>query len=79
MAKSKTQGPNKWLQLAALRTVPLIMVLGNSMLIPVLPDMGRQMGLDKSATGLAVTAFSLLPASARWRPVTWATSTAARW
>jgi ACDE family multidrug resistance protein len=59
MAKSKSQGPNKWLQLAALCTVPLIMVLGNSMLIPVLPDMGRQMGLDKAATGLAVTAFSL--------------------
>jgi len=53
------QGPNKWLQLAALCTVPLIMVLGNSMLIPVLPEMGRVMGLDKATTGLAVTAFSL--------------------
>lgn len=59
MAHSQTKGPNKWLQLAALCTVPLIMVLGNSMLIPVLPDMGREMGLDKSVTGLAVTAFSL--------------------
>jgi MFS transporter, ACDE family, multidrug resistance protein len=59
VAGSKTQGPNKWLQLAALCTVPLIMVLGNSMLIPVLPDMGRVMDLDKSTTGLAVTAFSL--------------------
>lgn len=59
VAKSAARGPNKWLQLAALCTVPLIMVLGNSMLIPVLPDMGRQMSLDKSVTGLAVTAFSL--------------------
>jgi MFS transporter, ACDE family, multidrug resistance protein len=59
LAGSETKGPNKWLQLAALCTVPLIMVLGNSMLIPVLPDMGRQMDLDKSVTGLAVTAFSL--------------------
>ncbi|MFZ5817919.1 MAG: MFS transporter [Bacillota bacterium] len=60
MAQSEAQaGPSKWLQLAALCTVPLIMVLGNSMLIPVLPDMGREMGLDKSVTGLAVTAFSL--------------------
>lgn len=59
MAKSQTAGPNKWLQLAALCTVPLIMVLGNSMLIPVLPDMGQEMGLSKSVTGLAVTAFSL--------------------
>ncbi len=52
-------GPNLWLHLAALCTVPLIMVLGNSMLIPVLPDMGRVMGLSKATTGLAVTAFSL--------------------
>ncbi len=59
MADSKTQGPNRWVQLAALCTVPLIMVLGNSMLIPVLPDMGEEMGLTKSVTGLAVTAFSL--------------------
>ncbi|MFS8639417.1 MAG: MFS transporter [Symbiobacteriaceae bacterium] len=52
-------GPNPWLQLAALSAVPLIMVLGNSMLIPVLPDMGRALGLSKEVTGLAVTAFSL--------------------
>ena len=52
-------GPNRWLQLAALCTVPFIMVLGNSMLIPVLPDMGRVMGLSKATTGLVVTAFSL--------------------
>ncbi|WP_374712915.1 MFS transporter [Symbiobacterium terraclitae] len=52
-------GPNRWLQLAALCTVPLIMVLGNSMLIPVLPDMGRVMNISKATTGLAVTAFSL--------------------
>lgn len=57
--QSVPAGPNRWLQLAALCTVPLIMVLGNSMLIPVLPDMGRVMGLSKSTTGLAVTAFSL--------------------
>jgi ACDE family multidrug resistance protein len=59
LAKTQSKGPNKWVQLAALCTVPLIMVLGNSMLIPVLPDMGKQLGLDKSVTGLAVTAFSL--------------------
>lgn len=59
MSGSQPNGPNKWLQLAALCTVPLIMVLGNSMLIPVLPDMGKEMGLEKETTGLAVTAFSL--------------------
>jgi len=59
LAGSEAPGPNKWVQLAALCTVPLIMVLGNSMLIPVLPDMGRALGLDKPQTGLMVTAFSL--------------------
>lgn len=60
MGQSKAPAErNRWLQLAALCTVPLIMVLGNSMLIPVLPDMGRVMGLSKATTGLAVTAFSL--------------------
>lgn len=59
MAGSEGPGPDKWVQLAALCGVPLLMVLGNSMLIPVLPDMGREMGLDKPQTGLLVTAFSL--------------------
>jgi ACDE family multidrug resistance protein len=50
---------NKWLQLGALSGVPLLMVLGNSLLIPILPAMGRAMRLTKSGTGLTITAFSL--------------------
>lgn len=57
--KAQAKAKNVWLQLAALSGVPLLMVLGNSMLIPILPSMGRVMGLSKSTTGLTITTFSL--------------------
>lgn len=47
------------LQLLALAGVPLIMVLGNSMLIPVLPDLGRALGLGSFRTSLVITLFSV--------------------
>lgn len=47
------------IQLAALATVPFIMVLGNSMLIPVLPQIGTALKLDQARVGLLITAFSL--------------------
>ena len=56
-------------------TVPLIMVLGNSMLIPVLPDMGKEMGLTKAITGLAVTSSPSLRAWASHWPASWPTAT----
>lgn len=46
-------------QLAALCTVPFIMVLGNSMLIPVLPQMREALNIGKPQAGLAITAFSI--------------------
>lgn len=46
-------------QLAALATVPFIMVLGNSMLIPVLPAMREALNLTRAQSGLAITAFSI--------------------
>lgn len=48
-----------WGSLAVLCLVPFVMVLGNSMLIPNLPEMGREWGVDKSAAGLVVTTFSV--------------------
>lgn len=39
--------------------VPFIMVLGNSMLIPVFPQMERAMNLNRFQVGLIVTLFSL--------------------
>ena len=42
-----------------LATVPFIMVLGNSMLIPVFPQLKRELNLTQFQVGLLVTAFSI--------------------
>lgn len=47
------------LQFAILCGVPLVMVLGNSMLIPVFPQMKKAMGLTQFQVGLIVTFFSV--------------------
>lgn len=44
---------------AVLCAVPFIMVLGNSMLVPLLPEMKAQMHLTLAHVGLIITAFSL--------------------
>ena len=45
--------------LAALGAVPFIMVLGNSMLIPVLPQMEKQLGITHFQTSLMISLFSI--------------------
>lgn len=47
------------LQFAVLCGVPFVMVLGNSMLIPVLPQMKKAMALSQFQVGLIVTFFSI--------------------
>lgn len=47
------------LPLFALATVPLIMVLGNSMLIPILPTMQETIGITKTQSSLVITMFSV--------------------
>lgn len=51
------------LPFAVLAAVPFIMVLGNSMLIPVFPTIERELSLSTFQAGLLITAFSL-PAGA---------------
>lgn len=46
-------------QFALLCGVPFVMVLGNSMLIPVFPQMKKVMGLSQFQVGLIVTFFSV--------------------
>ncbi|PSR33015.1 MAG: MFS transporter, partial [Sulfobacillus thermosulfidooxidans] len=46
-------------KLWVLATVPFIMVLGNSMLIPVLPKMMKVMHLSLFQVGLLITIFSI--------------------
>jgi ACDE family multidrug resistance protein len=50
---------NFWLVVAALSGVPFIMVLGNSMLIPVLPDIREVLNLTPVRVSLLITLFSL--------------------
>lgn len=45
--------------LAVLGSVPFIMVLGNSMLIPVLPEMQKQLGITHFHASLVITMFSI--------------------
>ncbi len=47
------------LSLAALCGVPFIMVLGNSMLIPVLPQMKQALDISQFKVSLAITLFSI--------------------
>ncbi|MED0677794.1 MFS transporter [Aneurinibacillus thermoaerophilus] len=43
----------------AIAFIPLVMVLGNSMLVPVLPTMKAKLGLSQFQTSLMITLFSL--------------------
>lgn len=52
------KGATQW-RFAMLATVPFIMVLGNSMLIPGLPVMQEKMHLTKTQVGLLITIFSI--------------------
>ncbi|MDP5274551.1 MFS transporter [Chengkuizengella axinellae] len=42
-----------------LSSVPIVLVLGNSMIIPVLPDMQRIMNISQFQTSLTITLFSI--------------------
>jgi ACDE family multidrug resistance protein len=46
-------------QYLAIASVPLVLVLGNSMLIPVLPQMQRALKISQFQTSLIITIFSL--------------------
>ncbi len=54
----KSQG-GFWLSVAALAGVPFIMVLGNSMLIPVLPDIKNALNLSTVQVSMIISLFSL--------------------
>ncbi|UOF92134.1 MFS transporter [Fodinisporobacter ferrooxydans] len=48
-----------WSQIIVLSSIPLIMVLGNSMLIPVLQDMQKALHVSKFQTSLVISLFSV--------------------
>lgn len=59
MTATKPKSKIHLLPLLALATVPLIMVLGNSMLIPILPQMQEEIGISKFQASLVITLFSV--------------------
>lgn len=58
MEQAKNQNP-AWFVLATLSSIPLIMVLGNSMLIPVLPTVRSLYHLSSFQVSLLITLFSI--------------------
>jgi ACDE family multidrug resistance protein len=58
--KSSTNG--KASEFFALATIPMVLVLGNSMLIPILPQMVTELGITKSQSSFIITLFSLTAA-----------------
>ena len=53
---------NKGMTILAVGSVPLMMTLGNSMLIPILPEMKASLGLSQLQVSLIITVFSIAAA-----------------
>ncbi len=53
---------NKGMVIAAIGSVPLMMTLGNSMLIPILPEMKSSLDLTQLQVSLTITVFSIAAA-----------------
>lgn len=49
----------RW-EIVSLASIPLIMTLGNSMLIPILPLMEKELGISKMQTSYIITVYSLV-------------------
>jgi ACDE family multidrug resistance protein len=61
--KSKgTKSKGKVFEFIAIATIPLVLVLGNSMLIPILPQMVTELHISKSQSSFVITLFSLTAA-----------------
>lgn len=58
MAKTKTSG----MTILAISSIPLILVLGNSMIIPVLPQMKKELDVSQFRISLIITVFSFAAA-----------------
>ena len=59
---SLSKQKHKGLTITAIGSIPLILVLGNSMLIPVLPKMKSELGITQFQVSLVITAFSVAAA-----------------
>jgi MFS transporter, ACDE family, multidrug resistance protein len=53
---------NKGMTILAIGSIPLILVLGNSMLIPILPRMKTELGISQFQVSLVISVFSIAAA-----------------
>jgi MFS transporter, ACDE family, multidrug resistance protein len=58
----KLASKNKGMLITAIGSIPLIMTLGNSMLIPILPKMKSELGLSQLQVSMTITVFSVAAA-----------------
>ncbi|MDR6878914.1 MFS transporter [Bacillus sp. 3255] len=57
-SKESSGNGSVW-QYIAIATIPLVLVLGNSMLVPILPDLQDKMGISRFQSSLVITLFSI--------------------
>lgn len=55
----KSKGKTGFLMYVAIASVPMVLVLGNSMLVPILPQMKDELGITRFQSSLVITLFSL--------------------
>jgi MFS transporter, ACDE family, multidrug resistance protein len=53
------EAKKKW-DLLALASIPLVMTLGNSMLIPVLPEIGKELKITSFQVSMIITVYSIV-------------------
>lgn len=53
------KGGNKWGQYTALASVPLVLVLGNSMIVPILPELQSKLHISAFQSSLIISLFSV--------------------
>lgn len=57
--EKRTAGKGKVWEYIALATVPLVLVLGNSMIVPILPTLVRELKITSFQSSLVITLFSV--------------------
>lgn len=57
--KSGNKSGAKWLAYVSLASVPLVLVLGNSMLVPILPQLAEKLAISTFQASLVITLFSV--------------------
>lgn len=57
--RKRPETKGKLLEFIAIASIPLVLVLGNSMLVPILPDMQRELKVSDFQSSLVITLFSV--------------------